>query len=123
MLYPAELRAPLWETFHFNVCSTPLQGLMLRNPFVWEIQVRREVLDEEMARLREIPYSLWRNILENPISKVVNGRDDKPYLVRVTAELRHGGSGDIHVTMTLARDRLSRRPDAPDVHDYTREHV
>src|SRR5687768_396414 len=106
MLYPAELRAPSWETFHFSVCSTSLQGLMLRNPFVWEIQVRREVLDEEMARLRGIPCGLWRDILEKPISKVVNRRDDKPYLVRVTAELSHDSSGDIHVTMTLAQDRL-----------------
>ena len=52
---------------------------MSRNPFVWEIQVRREVLDDEIARLREVPYSLWKDVLTKPISKVVNGRDDKPY--------------------------------------------
>jgi len=82
---------------------------MSRNPFVWEIQVRREVLDDEMARLREIPYSLWKDILKKPISKVINARDNKPYLLRVTAELSPDGSGDIQVTMSLARARLIRR--------------
>ena len=40
-----------------------------------------------MARLRDIPYSLWRNVLEKPISKMVTARDNKPYLLRVTADL------------------------------------
>ena len=109
MLYPAELRAPAWETYHFSVCSTRPGGQMSRNPFVWEIQVRREVLDDEMARLREVPYSLWKDVLKKPISKVVHARDNKPYLVRVTAELTHDGSEDIRVTMSLARASVIRR--------------
>jgi len=84
-------------------------GLMSRNPFVWEVQVRREVLDDEMARLREVPYSLWKDVLKKPISKVVNARDNKPYLLRVTAELAHDGSGDIHVSMSMARASVIRR--------------
>lgn len=83
-------------------------GLMSRNPFVWEIQVRREVLDDEMARLREVPYSLWKDVLKKPISKVVEARDNKPYLLRVTAELAQDGSGDIRVTMSLARASVIR---------------
>ena len=82
---------------------------MSRNPFVWEIQVRREVLDDEMARLREIPYSVWKDVLKKPISKIVNGRDNNPYVLRVTAELSPDGSGDIRVSMSLARDRMLRR--------------
>jgi hypothetical protein len=82
---------------------------MSRNPFVWDIQVRREVLDEEMARLREVPYGLWKDVLERSISKVVKARDKKPYLLRVTAALALDGSDDIHVTMSLARATILRR--------------
>jgi hypothetical protein len=82
---------------------------MHRNPFVWEVQVRREVLDDEMARLREIPYSLWKDKLHSPITKVVPGRDNRPYRVTVTAELTADGSGDIRVTLSLARVSLLRR--------------
>ena len=82
---------------------------MSRNPFVWEIQVRREVLDDELARLREVPYSLWRDVMRTPISKVVKGRDNKPYLVRVTADYAPDGSEDIRVTLSLTRASLLRR--------------
>jgi hypothetical protein len=123
MLYPTELRAPAWETSHFSVCSTLRMGLMARNPFVWEIQVRREVLDDEMARLREVPYSLWKDVLKKPISKVVNARDNKPYLVRVTAELSPDGSGDIRVTMSLARARMIRRGLMRQTFTITRENT
>ena len=82
---------------------------MSRNPFVWEIQVRREVLDDEMARLREVPYSLWKDVIKKPISKVVTARDNKDYLLRVTADLSPDGSGDIQITMALARASVLRR--------------
>jgi hypothetical protein len=97
--------------------------LLSRNPFVWEIQVRREVLDDEMARLREVPYSLWRDVLKTPISKVVKARDDKPYLLRVTADLAHDGSGDIRVTMSLARGRVIRRGLMRQTFTITRENT
>lgn len=82
---------------------------MSQNPFVWEVQVRREVLDDEMVRLREVPYSLWRDVMRAPISKVVKARDNKPYLVRVTADYAPDGSEDIRVTLSLARASLLRR--------------
>ena len=44
-----------------------------------------------------------------PISKVVKGRDNKPYLVRVTADYAPDGSEDIRVTLSLARASLLRR--------------
>ena len=96
---------------------------MSRNPFVWEIQVRREVLDDEMARLREVPYSLWKENLKKPVSKVVKARDDKPYLLRVTAELSPDGSGDIRVSMSLGRGRLFRRGLMRQTFTITRENT
>ena len=98
-------------------------GLMSRNPFVWEIQVRREVLDDDMARLREVPYSLWKDVLEKPISKIVKARDNKPYLLRVTADLSPDGSGDIRVTMSLARPRIIRRGLMRQTFTITRENT
>ena len=96
---------------------------MSRNPFVWEIQVRREVLDEEMARLREVPYSLWKDVLRKPISKVVNARDNKPYLLRVTAELSPDGSDDIRVTLSLGRASILRRGLMRQMFTITRENT
>ena len=96
---------------------------MSRNPFVWEIQVRREVLDDEQARLREVPYSLWQGILKKPISKVVNARDDKPYLLRVVADLSPDGSGDILVSMSLARVSVFRRGLMRQTFTITRENT
>ena len=81
---------------------------MARNPFVWEIQVRREALDDEMMRLREVPYSLWRHVIAAPIRKTVTARDNKVYALRVTAEFVRG-SDDIRVTMSLARQAVFRR--------------
>jgi len=75
---------------------------MHRRPFVWEIQVRREVLDAEMLRLRELPYSVWRHVITSPLHKTVLARDDKPYHLRVSAAYVRGGP-DIRVTMALAR--------------------
>ena len=81
---------------------------MTPNPFVWEIQVRREVLDDEIARLREVPYSLWRQVVSNPITKIVTARDNKPYQLTVSADFV-GGSDDIEVTLSLVRRALLRR--------------
>ena len=81
---------------------------MARNPFVWEIQVRREALDDEMMRLREVPYSLWREVISAPVRKNVVARDNKSYELRVSAEFVRG-TADIRVTMSLARPRLFRR--------------
>jgi hypothetical protein len=81
---------------------------MSRNPFVWEVEVRRELLDDEMLRLRELPYTVWRHVIHTPIRKTVWARDSQAYRLRVTAEFVRG-SQDIRVTMTLARPSLLRR--------------
>jgi hypothetical protein len=81
---------------------------MSRNPFVWEVEVRREVLDDEMLRLRELPYTVWRHVVHSPIRKTVSARDNQSYRLRVAAEFVRG-SEDIRVTMALARPSLLRR--------------
>jgi hypothetical protein len=123
MLYPAELRAPRGKGLILAYAPARPLAFMSRNPFVWEIQVRREVLDDEMARLREIPYSLWKGMLKKPISKVVKARDNKPYLLRVTAEMAQDGSEDIHVVMSLARAGIIPRGLMRQTFTITRENT
>jgi hypothetical protein len=81
---------------------------MAPNPFVWEIQVRREALDDEMTRLRAVPYVLWQQVIDAPVRKNVTARDNRTYELRVSAEFVRG-SRDIRVTMSLARPTLFRR--------------
>ena len=81
---------------------------MPRDPFVWEVQVRREVLEQEVAKLRELPYGLWREMLSRQMTKSATGRDNRPYRVRVTAAWAHQGSEDIRVTAILQTPGLGR---------------
>ena len=81
---------------------------MPRDPFVWEVQVRREVLEQEVARLRELPYGLWREMLTRDVTKTATGRDNRPYRVRITARWAHEGSEDIRVTAILQSSGLRR---------------
>jgi hypothetical protein len=79
-----------------------------RGPFVWEVQVRQEVLDEELAHLRELPYSLWRDMLDREMIKSATGRDNRTYKVKVTAAWASRGSEDIRVTVSLESSGLRR---------------
>ena len=81
---------------------------MSRNPFVWEVQVRREVLDDEMARLHELPYSVWRDVRKRPITKIVRGRDNRSYRLTVRAAFVDE-TENIRVTLSLARRGLLGR--------------
>lgn len=74
---------------------------MARTPFVWEVQVRREVLEDEMERLRELPYSLWRDVLRSPLTRTAVGRDGRTYRLHVTANWAAPGSDDIRVSIAL----------------------
>jgi hypothetical protein len=123
MLYPAELRAPAWETHYFSVCSSRLLSQMSRNSLAGETQVRREVLDEEMASLREVPYSLWKDVLDKPVRKIVTARDNRDYALTVTAELAADGSDDIRVTLSLTRAGLLRRGVQHQAFTITRENT
>lgn len=82
---------------------------MPRTPFVWEVQSRRDVLDDEVARLRELPYTLWRDVLQAPMIRTVSGRDGHSYRLRVATAYAAPDAEDIRVSVTLA-SRILRRP-------------
>ena len=113
MLYPAELRAR--ET---AILSYSAGRGMLRNPFVWEVQVRREVLEQEVARLRELPYSLWHDTIGRQVCKSARGRDNRTY-----PGSRQLGLGAAwiqgHPRHRRARNAgASPAADAPELRDY-----
>lgn len=101
MLYPSELRARLSNILLYSAG-------VARQPFVWQVQVRRELIDDELAQLRELPYSLWREAVGSPMTKTVGGRDDRTYTIKVTAEFETPGSDDIRVTVALIGGGLRR---------------
>jgi len=82
---------------------------MSKTPFVWEIQVRQEVLDAEIARLREIPYSVWLGVITRPMVKEALGRDNRTYRVQASARMARPGSRDIEVAIDLESPGLRRR--------------
>jgi hypothetical protein len=82
---------------------------MFRTPFVWEVQVRREALEDEVIQLRELPYSLWRELLGQPMAKRTTGRDRRQYRVKTIAEWATRGSENIRVTAILETTALRRR--------------
>ncbi len=81
---------------------------MPRQPFVWEIQVRRELLDDEIARLRAVPYLVWSDAIGLRRSRAVVGRDQKTYTLTVIADWARKGSDGIAVTLTLEGPGLRR---------------
>ncbi len=81
---------------------------MARVPFVWEVQVRREVLQDELERLRDLPYSVWREVITSPLTRSATGRDGKTYHLRVTAGWAAPGSEDIRVSVALRSSALRR---------------
>ncbi len=75
---------------------------MSRSPFVWEVHVRRELVEDEIARLREVPYTIWREAIGVCREKTVTGRDSREYLVTITAEWIRQGAEEIRVMVTLS---------------------
>jgi hypothetical protein len=104
MLYPAELRAR--ET---AILSYSADRGMLRSPFVWEVRVRREVLEDEIARLRELPYTLWHDVVGRQVFRHARGRDERTYRIRVTPVWAQPGFEDIRVVVALETATLHRR--------------
>jgi len=58
--------------------------------------------------LRELPYSLWRQVLSRPMTKATRGRDNRSYRVRTTAKYVQEGADDIRVTVVLESGALRR---------------
>jgi len=81
---------------------------MPRPPFVWEVHVRQEVLEDEVEKLRELPYTLWREVVRTPMTRVVAGRDGRTYRLDVRAAYTAGGGEDIRVTVSLRSSVLRR---------------
>jgi hypothetical protein len=82
---------------------------MFRSPFVWEVQVRREVLEDEITSLYDLPYSVWRELIGRSMVKTAKGRDGRNYRIRTTSVWAMPGSEDIRVVVALETGGLRRR--------------
>jgi hypothetical protein len=82
---------------------------MPREPFVWEVHLRQDALDDVVDELRRLPYEVLRAIIDTPLKKKVTARDNREYRVVVTAEWIEAGSEQIRVTARLRRG-LFRAP-------------
>ena len=80
-----------------------------RSPLLWEAQVRRELLEGELAELRGLPYSVWRDVVGYPMWKHALGRDERTYRVRIIPSWAREGSEDVQVTVALETPSLHRR--------------
>jgi hypothetical protein len=82
---------------------------MNRSPLMPQAQVRRELIEQELAMLREVPHSFWRDVIGRPMRRTATGRDQRTYRLRTTAEWAAPGSPNIRVTVTLETGRFGRR--------------
>ena len=80
-----------------------------RSPLLWEAQIRRELLEGELAELRGVPYSVWRDVVGHPMWKHALGRDERSYRVRINPSWAGARSEDVRVTVTLETPSLHRR--------------
>jgi len=80
-----------------------------RSPVVWAVQVRRELLEGELAELRGLPYSVWRDVVGHPMWKRALGRDERIYRVRIIPSWAREGSDDVRVTVALETPAFHRR--------------
>jgi len=76
---------------------------MGREPFVWEVHLRQDVLDDAVDELRRLPYPVLREIIKVPLRRTTLGRDDRKYRLTVTAQRVSGTSEDIQITVRLKR--------------------
>lgn len=80
---------------------------MIRRPFTWKVQLRRGVLDEALGQLRDLPYSLWREVIGTPMRRTVLSRDSHPYELTIRAELT--SDDNVRVTVSMkSRGLLGR---------------
>ena len=71
--------------------------------FVWRVHLRQDVLDDAVAELRGLPHEVLRRIVEHPLKKKVEGRDQKTYNLRVTANWVAPDSQNLEITVRLKR--------------------
>lgn len=84
--------------------------MIRRQPFVWQVELQREVLEQEVAQLSELPYSLWREIIDVPMRRELAGRDGRSHILRIEATWLHRGAAEIRVDVTIRRAGLHLLP-------------
>ena len=82
---------------------------MFRAPFVWEVQVRRELIEDELAQLRELPYSIWRDMVGGTLRKTAKARDNRVYRIQTSVAWARPGTENIRVTVALETGGFGRR--------------
>src|SRR5688572_17833965 len=82
---------------------------MTRSPSTWQAQVRRELIEEELERLREVPHSLWRDVVGRPMHKTARARDNRAYRIHTMVDWADSAHENIRVTVALETGSLGRR--------------
>ena len=83
---------------------------MTRSPLMWQARVRRELVAQELDKLREVPHSLWRDVVGQPMRKTAHARDNRAYRIRTTVEWAEPRSShNIRVTVALETGPFRRR--------------
>ena len=77
--------------------------LVKRPPFVWEVQLFQDVLDDAVNELAQLPFAVLRRIVHTPLKKSVLGRNGKKRRLTITAEQPGGVDGAVHVVVQLRR--------------------
>ena len=82
---------------------------MPRSPVILQAQVRRELIESELAKLREVPHSLLRDVIGRPMRKKARARDNRGYRICTIVDWADPGSSNIRVTVALESGALGRR--------------
>ena len=73
-----------------------------------QAQARRELIAREVEQLREIPHSLWRDVVGQPMRKTMRASDRRSYTIRTTVEWAEPGSSNIRVTVAIEGGAFGR---------------
>jgi hypothetical protein len=65
-----------------------------------ELQARREMFAAEVAELRNLPYSIWRDVVHVPMVRRLFAADGQRYVVSLEAQPT-GKAQNLRVTVTL----------------------
>ena len=82
---------------------------MTHAPSMLQAHVRRQLVEEELSKLREVPHSMWRDVIGRPMRKSARARDNRAYSLRTVVDWAEPGSANIRVTVVLETRSLGRR--------------
>lgn len=80
-----------------------------KNQAPGEVQARRELLETELAELRGLPYSIWRDVVGRSLCKSAVGRNERRYRLSVRPSWAVAGSRDVRITVALETAGLRRQ--------------